>query len=115
MVTEYWVASDVRLIKNPLLELLATVETSLALQDAAFARRTKAARAALFTGTPLKIVVQSTTEESNEETAVDNDTRTIEIRDIERADVDPARLEIPSGYERSHDFEWKPGGRKKRI
>lgn len=113
VVTEYWVAPEVKLIRNPVLEMLATVETALAQGDTSFVRRSRAARASLFRGTPLKFVIRSTSEERDgDETDIDTDVRTIEITGIGPADIDPASLEIPAGYRRDDEVRWRPGKRR---
>ncbi|HJR63150.1 MAG TPA: hypothetical protein VJ803_05565 [Gemmatimonadaceae bacterium] len=98
IVTDFWVAPRLALASNPIIELLSTVESALAQHDASFVRRSIDARRALFTGTPLKIVVTSRLHHEDEDPDVD--TRTIEITEIGRARIDPEIFRIPRGYER---------------
>ncbi len=103
VVTDYWVAPDVPLARNPLLELLAGVETALAQRSAAFVSRSAAARDSLFRGTPLRVVI--TARSSSGDDAVKE--RRIEITDVAPAALDPAIWAIPQGYtRRQSDFSF---------
>ena len=113
VVTEYWVAPELTLIGNPLIDLLATVETALAQHDPSFVRRSKAARTSLFSGTPLKLVVRSFSTDRDDEEDEDDDVRTIEISGFERVPVDPASLDVPSGYVQRDEFSWRHTHKKR--
>lgn len=99
VVVDYWVTTDVRLAHNPLMEMLATVGTALAQADADFVDQATAARAHLFDGFPLRLVVHSYDEGED----ASQDTRTIEVTHIEKASFDPAMFRVPAGYERRDD------------
>jgi hypothetical protein len=94
VVTDYWVDPSLRLLRNPLLELLATLETALAQQDTAFVRSSTAARRALFTAVPLKIVVRHVGGDG--EAGV----RTLVVTDLQRGAIDAAALQVPAEYRR---------------
>ena len=105
VVTDFWVSPDLRLPPNPLLELLATVETALAQRNEDFVHRSAAARAALFSGTPLKMVITSRSfdvdrGDSTGRAGGDHSVRTFEVTRVERASFDRALFEIPDGYTR---------------
>lgn len=104
VVTEYWVSPRVALARNPLVELLAGVETALAQRSAAFVRRSAAVRDSLFRGTALRIVVTARAPDSDE--AVKE--RRIEITDLAAATFDPSIWTVPSGYrQRQGDFSFE--------
>jgi hypothetical protein len=98
VVTEYWVDPTVPLMRNPVLEMLAAVETALAQSSRGFTRRSAEARHALFGGFPLKIVVTSTSSGGDE--AGRTKTRRLEVTSLERASFDPAQFEVPPGFRR---------------
>ncbi len=105
VITDFWVSPDLRLPPNPLLELLATVETALAQRSEDFVHRSAAARAALFSGTPLKMVITSRSfdvdrGDSAGRAGGDHAVRTFEVTRVERASFDRALFEIPDGYTR---------------
>jgi hypothetical protein len=114
VMTEYWVAPSLRLMRNPVIEMLSTTQTALAQQDRDFVRRSTAARDRLFSGTPLRIIVVAGT--ADEAGAVKPksgarpraSTTTIEVSDVRSADVDHSRLEVPQGYrEREGRLSWR--------
>src|SRR2546425_332047 len=104
-VTASWVSPDLRLPPNPLLELLATVETALAQRNEDFVHRSAAARAALFSGTPLKMVITSRSfdvdrGDSGRVAAGEHAVRTFEVTRVERASFDTSLFRIPEGFTR---------------
>ena len=105
VVTDFWVSPDLRLPPNPLLELLATVETALAQRNEDFVHRSAAARAALFSGTPLKMVITSRSfdvdrGDSGRVAAGEHAVRTFEVTRVERASFDTSLFRIPEGFTR---------------
>jgi len=99
IVTDYWVAKNLKLPRNPLVELIAAAPSALAQQDRAFARKSFDARDSLFTGMPLKIKV--TTRKKGEHPKV---AETFEVTTLTRAAVSPSQFAIPSGYRRTDDL-----------
>jgi hypothetical protein len=59
VITDFWVPRAPKLMRNPLVEMLATTETALAQGDSAFGARSNAARNKLFVGMPLRMIVGS--------------------------------------------------------
>jgi hypothetical protein len=101
------VTEEPRLLPNPLIEMLSRLGTVLGQSDAIFARREAAARRALVTGTPLKIVV-TTWSRDRDEPDGRSEVQTIEIGDLIATTVDPAIFRIPQGFERlDGDFSWR--------
>lgn len=104
IITDYWVARDLQLPRNPLVDLIASAPTAIAQQDRDFVRRTAIARDKLFTGTPLKILV--TTRKKSEPSA-----RVVmfEVTTITRVPLSPSLFEIPAGYRRTEglSMDWK--------
>jgi hypothetical protein len=105
VVTDFWVSPDLRLPVNPLLELLATVETALAQRSEDFVRRSAAARSALFSGTPLKMVVTARSFDPNATGGGgggggEHSVRTYVVTRVERTSFDRALFEVPDGYTR---------------
>ena len=96
ITTEYWVAPDVELPRNPVVELLASVESVLAQHDAEFVRRTREARRTLFRGTPLRLEVTAQRLDEPD----DAETRTIEVADLQRVTLEPWLWRVPRDYER---------------
>src|SRR3989449_3911941 len=107
VVTDFWVSPDLRLPPNPLLELLATVETALAQRNEDFVRRSTAARAALVSGTPLKMVITARSFDVDRGdaggAAADHSVRTFEVTRVERATFDRAIFDVPDGYTRKEN------------
>ncbi|HEV8263718.1 MAG TPA: hypothetical protein VGQ06_02125 [Gemmatimonadales bacterium] len=104
VVTEYWVSPRLSLPRNPLVELLAGVETALAQKSASFVHRSAAARDSLFRGMPLRIVVTARSGSGDEPTKE----RRIEVTDLGPAELDPAIWTIPRGYkQRQGDFSFE--------
>jgi hypothetical protein len=99
IVTDYWVAKNLTLPRNPLVELIATAPSALAQQDRAFARKSSDARDSLFTGMPLKVKV--TTRKKGEHPKVAD---TFEITTLTRTPVSHSQFEIPPGYRRTDDL-----------
>jgi hypothetical protein len=99
VVTDYWVGKNVRLPRNPLVDLLSTAPSAVALQDEAFVRRTAAVRDSLFSGMPLK--VQVTTRKNGEHAKL---AEIFEVTTITREPVSHALFAIPPGYRRTDGF-----------
>jgi hypothetical protein len=99
VVTDYWVAKNLKLPRNPLVELLARAPSALAQQDRAFARKSSDARDSLFEGMPLKLHV--TTRKKGEHPKV---AEHFEVTSLTRATVSHSQFEIPPGYRRTDDF-----------
>lgn len=99
IITDYWVARDLQLPGNPLVDLIVSAPAAIAQQDRGFARRTAIVRDSLFTGTPLKI--QVTTRKKSEPSA-----RAVlfEITTITRVPLSHSLFEIPAGYRRTEGF-----------
>lgn len=103
VVSEYWVSPGLPLTRNPLLELLAGVETALAQRNTSFVTRSAATRDSLFRGTPLRVVV--TARASRGDDTVKE--RRIEITDVAQVPLDASIWAIPSGYtRRQSDFSF---------
>jgi hypothetical protein len=109
VVTEYFVSPSLRLQPNPVLRMLASIETAVAQQDERFVDRAQAARDALVTGTPLRVVVRARRwdPDDGEELGDGTQERTIEITGYEPGRVDAALLEIPAGYERKEGVSFR--------
>lgn len=99
IVTDYWVAKNLKLPRNPLVELIASAPSAIAQQDRAFARKSSGVRDSLFTGMPLKIKV--TTRKKGEHPKVDE---TFEVTTLTRTAVSHSQFEIPPGYRRTDDL-----------
>lgn len=98
VVTDYWVDPRLALPRNPVLEMMSTLETALAQHDAAFVRRSAEARRTLFRGAPLKVVV--TAESREDDGAVKRKVRTIQLGEIQQVAIDAPVFEVPRGFER---------------
>lgn len=108
MVTDYWVASSLELPPNPIFELMSRVDAALAQSDAAYVRRAAEARASLFHGTPLRIVVTSIKKDDKPSTEEKPTVRTIEVTRVQEGPVDAAALEVPRGFRRRTDgLSWR--------
>jgi hypothetical protein len=108
VVTDYWVDPTLRLVRNPFLELLASAETALAQHSENFRERSATARAALFKGVPLRVVVTSldVERETNEKKSL-----VVEVERLAKTTFDRADFEIPAGYRRRPgDFKLNLGG-----
>lgn len=103
VVTEYWVSPGLRLLRNPIMELLAGVETALAQRSPSFVRRSAAARDSLFRGTPLRVVVSSESSNGDREAKE----RRIEITGLEAVTLDAGIWTVPRGFRRREgDFSF---------
>jgi len=104
IVTDYWVSRSVRLVPNPIIDLVSTITSILGQTDPEFTQRSNARRRELFTGTPLRIVVTAhTLEEPNKVT-----TQRIEIAALERDSFDRSIWDIPAGLRRREgEFSWR--------
>lgn len=96
VVTDYWVATSLRLPRNPLVELLSNAPSALAQQDRGFARRSVAMRDSLFSGMPMK--VQVTARKGGEHSRV---AQMFEVTSVARVNVDASLFEIPADYRRT--------------
>lgn len=106
VVTDFWVTTGPVLVHNPLIDMLSRLGSVLGQSDPAFARRQRAARRALLTGTPLKIVVTTWTSDRDEHDR-GPEVQTIAITDLTRTRVDPAMFRIPDGLTRREgEFSW---------
>ena len=107
VMTDYWVAPGATLMRNPLVEMLATTETALAQGDRAFVERSASARDGLFAGMPLRMIVASRST-GGKHSSHDSPSRTlIEVTRIVRGPVDRAALDLPKHYHaRGGDFNW---------
>lgn len=107
VITEYWVTDRPVLVHNPLIEMLSRLGTVLGQSDPIFVRRQAAARDALISGTPLKIVVTAWSQDQDERDDRPSVT-TIEIADLARTTVDPEIFRIPPGLRRRDgEFSWR--------
>src|ERR1051326_6245200 len=59
VVTDYWVDPTLRLVRNPVFDLVSSAESALAQQSLDFQRRTATARSSMFTAVPLRVAVTS--------------------------------------------------------
>lgn len=100
VVTDYWIARDAEMPRNPLFEMLSTAETALALSDRGFVSLTAAKRRELPRGAAMRIVVTSAHSEADKLTADKPKVRRIEVTQYGSASIDPEALAIPRGYER---------------
>ena len=96
VVTDFWVSPGLGLLRNPLLELLSGVETALAQRSASFVRRSSAARDSLFHGTPMRVVIRSSSPDEDRPSKE----RRIEIHSLQSLRLDPAIWSIPREYRR---------------
>ena len=110
VITDYWAAPKLQLMRNPLVEMLATTETALAQGDRSFVDRSAAARDRLFTGMPLRLIVASRSAGPDDKGAVKHDDGSrliVEVTRVVRGPVDRAALELPKGYtQRSGPLRW---------
>lgn len=101
VVSEYWIARDLRLPANPLVTLLAQITTVLAQSDRDFAHRSAEALRPAARGTPLKVVVHSDTKSGDQGGGqVTSKTQTLLVTSIAPATVDLSRFTVPAGFTR---------------
>lgn len=100
VITDFWAAPGLQLMRNPLVEMMATAETALAQTDRAFVERSTAARDRLFTGMPLRLIVaaRSTGSDPAKYKEHDRSRLTVEVTRVVRGPVDRAALALPRGY-----------------
>ena len=113
VITDFWAAPDLKLMRNPLVEMLATTETVLAQTDRGFVERSAAARDRLFRGMPLRLIVarRSLDGTKADDKKHDGSRLVVEVTRVVRGPVDRAALDLPKGYEkRSGPISWKLGG-----
>jgi hypothetical protein len=106
--TDYWVHPGLTLARNPLLELIGEAETALAQKEPEFVERSRAARAKLLSGTPLRMLVTSG-QSKGEGDDVETKTRTIEITEIHSESQDARLFEVPEGFRRKEGISWNLG------
>lgn len=92
VTTTYWVTRDVAIPRNPLVELLAKSSTAIAQQDEEYAGKSRALRARLFEGSPVKVEVTSDEGDGKRESTVS------QIVEVRRRKVDAAVFRVPAGY-----------------
>jgi hypothetical protein len=112
VITDFWAAPGLKLMRNPLVEMLATAETALAQSDRSFVARSAAARNRLFEGMPLRLIVagRSLDPDGAKNDKGDGSRLMIEVTRVVRGPVDRAALDLPRGYEkRSGPLSWKFG------
>ena len=100
VVTDYWIAPGLELPDNPLFELVTRGETAMAQADQKYVARVARARESLPKGAALRIVVTSASSELSSGVVKTPQVRRLEITDLASANVDPALLQVPRGYER---------------
>ena len=112
VITDFWAAPGLKLMRNPLVEMLATAETGLAQTDRGFVQRSAAARDALFTGMPLRLIVASrSTRTGDRHGKPDRPSQlVVEVTRVVRGPVDRAALDLPSGYRKEAGLSWNMGG-----
>jgi hypothetical protein len=108
VITDYWAAPGLTLMRNPLVEMLATTETVMAQTDRAFVERSAAARDALFKGMPLRMIVAARSTGGGEKHGHDEPARlTVEVSRVVRGPVARAALDLPRGYRATAASGWK--------
>jgi hypothetical protein len=109
VITDFWVAPGLELMRNPLVEMLATTQTVLAQSDASFAARSAQARDRLFRGMPLRLIVAARSSDDGH----DNDAPSrllVEVTRVVRGPVDRAALDVPSRYRKeTKSFSFQMG------
>ena len=110
VMTDFWVAPGLELMRNPLVEMLATSETALAQADRAFVERSAAARDRLFRGMPLRLIVAArSVDEHGRRSGKHGGSRlVVEVTRVVHGPVDRAALDVPAGFRAQHGpFNWK--------
>lgn len=113
VITDFWAAPGLKLMRNPLVEMLATAETALAQTDRSFVARSAAARDGLFTGMPLRLIVASrSTDSGDRHGKPDRPSQlVVEVTRVVRGPVDRAAFDLPRGYRKQAGLSWNVGGR----
>ena len=102
---DYWVAPELSLPRNPLVELFAGLPMVLAQGDGDFTTRMRAGREALAgEGTPLRVVI--TARETDEKGREKEKRTTIEIGELTRGPQREALFEVPAGYREREGFNF---------
>ena len=96
IVSDFWVAPQLKLPRNPLVEVIMSAPSAMAQQSQAFAKRSSASRDALFEGMPLRVVVRTREGAGKLEQAA-----RVDVTKIERVKIAPEMFEIPSGFRRT--------------
>ncbi len=92
VVTDYWVPIGPGVPRNPVVELMMRASSAMAQQDATHQANLSRARAALFTGVPVKAIVTVT--ESGEGTKRSS----VELTSLTTQAPDASLFVLPSGY-----------------
>jgi hypothetical protein len=101
VVTDYWVPTLAAVPRNPMFELLMRSASAVAQQDVTHQRNLNRARAALFTGAPMKAVVTVTEAGESAKRSM------IEITSLTSATPDAALFVMPAGYRiKKHDLSF---------
>jgi hypothetical protein len=110
VITDFWVAPGLTLMRNPLVEMLATTETALAQTNGDFVARSAAARDGLFRGMPLRLIVAARSSSSKHEDKRAPSRLVVEVEKVVRGPVDRAALDVPTSYHaKSGGFSYKMG------
>jgi hypothetical protein len=99
VVTDFWVAPDSHLLLNPLIEMLTRLGSVLGQSDPDFVRHSAAARDSLFSGTPLRVVVTSTSD-AKDDVGKPPSVQRLDITAIESGTFDPGIWVVPAGLHR---------------
>ena len=92
VVTDYWVSRDPAPPRNPLVELTMRAASAMSQQDAAHQANVSRARAALFSGAPMKVVVTAT------EAGESAKRSSMEITSLSTVAPAATVFALPSGY-----------------
>jgi len=92
VVTDYWVPAQASVPRNPLIEVMMRSASATAQQDATHQANVARARAAMFSVSPLKVIVTVT------EGGESPKRSTVEITSLSAAAPDAALFVMPSGY-----------------
>jgi hypothetical protein len=104
-VAEYWADPTLPLMRNPLLDIVSTSLLALAAADERFLEAGDAARAKLFSGSPLRADIRFTMADDD---GKDDLTRMrYEVTKFTPGAVDERALEVPKGYRRSVEGTFK--------
>ncbi len=92
VVTEYWVPTGAGVPRNPVIELMMRGASATAQQDATHQRNLSRARAALFTGIPVKATVTVTEARERPKRS------SVELTSLSAQSPDAALFVVPTGY-----------------
>ena len=96
--TEYWVAPELELARNPMMDFLTLIGNALAFGSQHFLDESLSARAKLFRGVPLRTI--STIEITSNDGKVSRSEMRIDVEDLRKLDVADDVFEIPRGYKK---------------